>query len=371
MKKFFGCLILGLLISAAVAQEPCLVSYRRDLMERWVAPAGSSLCSINRPSDKENQYGLTYDKGLMRITSKDLNTEFFDNYISEKGGQYNYSISVYRPMLDYAHFVTIVETDQASKRNNVEYTFRDDASAHYRSTHFIGPGELKREGTELRRILIWVLCILEGFLIIHALFRSTSRMGCAFQFILLVGISLCTGWWAFYSTFWFIVTFIIVIVLAFAVGFSLERFGPRLISVILGILLIIYYYFGGAYENRWFFWIALILIVIEAAVFGYGRTHLIGADKGLYVAQSAVFWTTVYLFWSYIFVIYPPEIYFRFFKGPKDYKSGVIGRGFTLWWWSLVTLIGVLILAAIAGVLRRGRDARRPNVAVAENNKFL
>ena len=187
-------LILGLLISSAMSQN-CIETYRRDLMELWVVPGNSSLCSIKRISDTENRYGIVVDNGKLYVTSKDLFTWSYDNYVSEKGASdKDYSISVYRPNLAFAHFLTITETDDASKRNTVETSFDESNSAHYRSRHYVATGSIKRHGAGIKVFMLWALGIIEGLLVVGSIFTNLTKFGCVFNTILLLGVSHFAGW---------------------------------------------------------------------------------------------------------------------------------------------------------------------------------
>ena len=150
----------------------------------------------------------------------------------------------------------------------------------------------------------------------------------------------------------------IIVAVAVGAGAANQKSGNRYVSVIVGLISIIYYFFSGASENKWFFPIAAVLIIIISVVFGLMRTIGSMVDKYAYIAQFAIFWIQIFQFWSYIFLIYPAEQFWRFWKGPADYKSGVKGQGFSIWWWSLVSLIVVVAISSGAGYMRVIRDKK-------------
>ena len=145
---------------------------------------------------------------------------------------------------------------------------------------------------------------------------------------------------------------------AVGAGAANQKSGNRYVSIVVGLISIAYYFFSGTYENKWFFPIAAAVLAIISVIFGLMRTIGSMADKSAYIAQFAIFWIQLFQFWSYIFVIYPAEQYWRFWTGPADYKSGVKGKGINQWWWSLVSLAVLSIVASAAGYMRVVRDKK-------------
>jgi len=355
MKKFFGCLILGLLIGSNLGAEPCLVIYRRDLMERWVAYNGSSLCSMDKPSTEDNKYGLKTIEGQLFVSWLNASVNVFDNYISEKSVD-DFSTCLYRRELEIPHFVTITPTSNGSLHEKVQYLYNNGSRGYFRTRYFVESGAFVKEGTSLLKIMNWAMYLIEIALIISSFIGSTSRFGNSFRSINLIGLSLLTGLVSFYSAGWFTFWMILVIGFAAFVGYLVVKAKKRYLSVVLGLCMVIYYFFAWIYECKWLCILAFPLIVGEAAAFALMRHHMPSSDRVAQLTQSSIFWIQVFLFWSFVFVITPPEIYLRFFKGPSDYRLGIKGKGFTICVWPMIVLIIVLVLQAIAGFLRITRD---------------
>ena len=359
MKKFICFVVLGLLLGVALTQDKCLEIIRRDTLEKWVANKGSSMCTVSRKYENEFRTGFTANNGDFVVNKVDGTLTMNQAYVSEKTSNDVFSISVYRPNLDYSHFLTIEPTDDQSKWSAILYEDQDNSTstAHVRTTHYIKKGDLTRENASHKHILIWTLVIIQAGLAISTIFKRQSQFGCTFNSFLLILTSVVFGWWYIHSTFWFIIIFIIIIAIAGAAGHFSHAL-PPIVSPAIGVLMIIYYFFGGAYENRWFFFIALVVLAIVGFLSGMPRVGLTTNERILYSIQLTVFWTQVYQFWSYVFRIYQPEIFHRFFKGPKDYRTGITGRGSALWYPSLIVLIIVAILAAVVGFLHRKKEEK-------------
>ena len=355
MKKFFGCLILGLLIGSNLGAEPCLVIYRPDLQERWVAYNGSSLCTLNKTSQEDFKYGLQNKNGQLMVSYSNYTLNATDSYTSEKGAD-DFSFSLLRWGADCPNFITITETSNSSLQGTFEHTVDNSTKAHRRTRYYVEPGAMVKEGSSIKYIMLWTLCIIEALILVSAFVRSTSRMGNAFHSVLLIGLSLLTGWVNFYSTFWFTFWLFILVGLALGVGLWVNHEQRRFVSIMLGLWMIVYYFYAWVYECKWFFFLAVPLILAESAAFGLMRHHLPPMEKVAYTFQSAIFWIQVFLFWSFVFTIYPPEIYLRYYKGPTTYPLGVKGKGFTNCGWPMIVLIFVLALEGVAGFLRILRD---------------
>ena len=362
-------LVLAITTGVA-ADDPCLVVYRKDLMETWIIPANSSLCNIKNEIFDNDKYGLEAKNGELMITSKGLNTTQSANYVSEKGTEGKiFSITVYRNDSEDPHFVSIQPTSQESKIGKSEHTKTTGLYAHTRSTYYVRHTEISRENNIIKKTMFGFLMAIQSILLICSIFANISRFGCVFNTLLLVSLSHLTAWIKYDSILWFAVTLGVLFLVAFGAGFLNMRAGNRYVSILFGIVMVVYYVVGGSYTNRWFFGVAGSIISIEALLFGCLK--LVGSKKErlLYSGQFGLFWIQVYLFWSYSYQIYPAEIYFRCYKGPKDYSLGLPGYGFALWWWSLVNLIGTVILAGICGFMRNHRDRKEAEESV--NNKIL
>jgi len=359
MKKFICFVVLGLLLGVALTQEPCLTIKRRDTLEKWVAFKDSPLCNVFRKYDKEHRYGFSVKDGQFNITKPDGMIGLGKAYVTEKTDKDVFSFGVYRPDLNFSHFLTIEETADSSKWQTILYEDSDNtvANAHIRTTHFIRERELVRQNKYHKIVMIYGLVIVQGILAIASLIWKVSKFGTVFNTFLLVLTSVLTATWWIDSFLWFCILMGCILALSIGLGIVGTKL-PSAACTAVGAVMIFYYFFGGAFENRWFFAFAAFILGCLGLLFGLLKTHADFLNRLGLGLQLAVFWIQIYQFWSYIFRIYPPEIFFRFMVGPKDYRTGVSGRGATLWYPSLIVLVAVAIIAAISGILNKRRDDR-------------
>ena len=345
--------------AAICSEEACVDLYRADLMQRWVVPRNSSLCSLNLPSASPDRYGLVARDGTFFASSKGISTDLDSNFVSEKRAKNRFSFCIYKPDLNFAHFVAIFPTAQTSKLHTWEHRKDAGAYAHVRSTYFVSISEIRREGQAYSQILAGVTAGIAAVILLGSIFANVLRLGCVFTSVFTLGLSHLTGFLQVTSPTRFAGILAGAALLALAFGYANLRWGNRSISIGFGATMAIYYLVGGTFEHRWFFGVASTALIIEGAVFGCTRIKGSKGERIAYACQFAVFWTQMYLLWSYWLMITPAEIYLRVYRGPKDYTVGIPGKGFSLWWWNLVTLLAALILGGICGVMRHHRDVKK------------
>jgi len=357
MKKFFGCLILGLFAGLIRSQEAesspppptnCIEIYRRDKMEKWIIPIGSALCQNNQTTQSGFKYGFTTFGKTMRVISKDINTSIENMYVTEKFSD-RFSVSVYRPGLDYPHFLVLKVTDEELKLYNFEYEFNEESrNANFRSTYYIRAGDIEGMNGDFYLILTGVLVFLQFLVTSAGLGGDGQKYGCVYTSSVTIVMSTVMGLfqWNKRTTLCYVIAGIVVG--AMIAGYFNQKKGTSMVSIGVSALMIVYYFLGGSVSHRTYTVTAMIFMFLGVFIPCFFRSSGSFGVKLVYSLQFVAFWITQFLFWSYIFLITPPELHMRVWSGPSDYLLGYKGKGIYVNWPIIVCWFGSLILFGLS-----------------------
>ena len=360
MKKFFGCLILGLLIGlASTSWNTCMSFYRTDVTELWEVPNNSTLCKIDTrhlieedpPNSlpplppvtgdnnqqqveerdlrvSEEQYAVyASDRGLM-IVSGSFSIPLADCPITEKNRDYEYSVVIKRPESFYPHFFTLVETDDLAQVGNMTHT-KDvgvTEGAFTRTTVFVKKGDIRKV---IARHWIFKYTVMSVEAIVALASVAFPNLAVIFNTIFIslnvAGMNLLG-----FEEFRILVALEIIIILAgLFVVFLLISFNKRFYLNFIGIVLIVAYLMVNSFLEK--YWIA----IIGVAALGLGwncfeDTELL-SEKYYLELGFAIAWIQQYQYWSTADTITLAELGIRLFSKETLLrgKKGT-GDGFSL-----------------------------------------
>ena len=344
---------------SAFVQPQCYQTYRKDILETWTIPTGSQLCNLTVWNTLTNpqKYFLNTSNNNARILSFELSTTFEDSWISEKMTDL-YSISVYRKSLEYAHFFTIAFSDDKLKQKVYTHNNGSGISNFARSTLTVAPGSIHRHDPGARWLMMISLFVIFGLAAILGVFAKIMNFANPFLSVFMILLSIATAVFKFTSFTMFMVAIAVIGTIAFIVAvlnwYYLKLYG----SFFFAVLLMALYLFGGHAEQRFGFIAAYGSILLLTIVFAWRMENLVASAKVKFILLFHSFWMIQYLFWSYIFVIYPAELYLRIVTGRLDYRYGVEGSGFRLWLPNLIALLGTLIFVMAAGWVANLRTSK-------------
>lgn len=348
---------IALLVQQSL-QSYCMTFHRYDVMQEWNVKSTSRLCRVSGVHTSfGDQYVLEARGDALTVRSKDYSRDLDSNWITEKG-KYDHSVSLIRDGISYPHFFSIVETDDKGLIGKFEHSSREGIRAVRRSIYYVSKDEIDTDGTSGIKIIWAVLCTVYGVFGILAVMTRIMNFALPLMVVLAFVISLVTGLWLI-TTYWGV---LVLVAVTFVVGVILSiinwKFFKSLGSIGFGLLMMAYYFIGSPYEYMVGFAIAFGLLLIVSAVFAYFMPTLMMVKKLKFIGLHFSFWFCQYLFWSYIFYIYPAEIFLRANKGPRDYDIGVQGKGITIYWPMIVSIIVVMAMSILSGFIAKNRLSR-------------
>lgn len=350
--KAITCLtILNLLLFLGSVDADCFKTYRKDVMEEWTIPDDSPLCRLRYTGEPSSttKYFLNWQE-TYHIVSKELNREYSDNWCTEKRNDGKFSVSVYRPNLKFAHFLSIEITEEKVKQMVYIHSNSTGYTANQRSTLYAPPGSILRKDSGARTIMLWSLYGVFALLAITGIFLKVMNFGIAFMCVMIYGLAIATAFFKFTNVAVFAGILIAITVVAIGKGFLVWACLKAWVGIFLGFLLMPLYFFGGHEEQMIYFVVAFIILLMATLLVTWKIQFLLKGQKLRFVLLFQMYWFVQYLFWSFIFESYPAELVLRIMRGKQDYRYGVSGTGFRLWFPSLITLLVVIIFAVAAGL---------------------
>jgi len=311
--------------------------------------------SANNATLEQDKYILQNNDGTLLIKSLNYESSIDSNWISEKS--IANSISVYRNSLTDPHFFTFQTTEDKTLQGTYQHTTSNGIRGHSRSAYFIDPSEISTTSTELKFWMLFMFFIVFGFLCALGIFAGVMNFGSAFAFFFVLSFSCMTAWVQFVDLTYFLVMLISVFIVSLGVGLVNYMWGKSIGSIISCFLLMAYFFFGGSPEHRYVFGPVLAIYALLSAFFTWKLERITASQKIKFFALMTVYWMCMFQFWSYIWNIYPTELYFRSFKGPLDYHVGTQGSGIRLYIPSIFAFFGVGLCLFLSGLLadRRSR----------------
>ena len=332
-------------LARADSGEPkiCFEFYRRDTMERWLIKDNSPFCMFNINSERQYEYGLLRDRLVYYVQFFDSTWHIVNhnkNYITEKdAGDHEYSISVYRPNLAFAHFLTITETDDASKIYYLESFGDDSPNNNVRTRLYVPKGSIMKKNLHIKKFMVGALVLINLVLVGFVVKNLKLEYGCMLNPFVLIGVSIISGLIEYHGFMLYFFIFTAVVLFGIFCAHLNDQKGYRSISFFCGSAMILYYFVTGDTSDRVMLFPAGLLIYFIAFKASETRSESSESEKRIYRTAFTIFWIQVYQFWSYIFVIYPGEQFVKLIRMQLDYKSGVYGTGLTLYYRSLISLV--------------------------------
>lgn len=320
-------LILALAGRCLTVWGQCLNFYRHDVTEYWTVPDESSLCKVDKARNEDpNKYGIMIKEGILYITSLDFEIPLRDCPITEKGRQYEFSVSINKPGLKFPHFFTIIPTSNKT----LVYTFKDSCfetwdNADCRTIFYIEESAIEKKVSRYQGFQIYTI-VIEALVGLAAI--PMPNLAVIFNTVFIFGTSFFMLQSGFIDLRLFVAMAMLIILAALFVICLLISMGRRFYINMIGILVIIAFLRVNTFLET--FWIG----VIGIATLGIGWMVFENnslAEKYYFEVGFSIIWIQQYQFWSTVQYITFPEFIERVFIS-EDLRRGHTGRedGFSL-----------------------------------------
>lgn len=315
-------------------------------------------------ADSQYKYNLQTEGGELYLVNKVMKEPISSQYVSEKST--GLSVVISRPGLTIPHIFTLEQTEDKSLLYRYKYTF--DVKSAFRTTYYVRPEDIIREGALYKPIYLLVNLAFTG---IFAFFLITSAITIRFANTLnaswFIGSIIALDFFPYENFKDFATLLGAVGCIAIIMGYMSSYIPGKWSTVIFGTISVTMHFLGAPAAFKSLILGMIIVCAAGVTVYTYVDLHCDKFTRFLCVTVFTLNATQYFCIAAFYGLILPTEAYLRITKGPGSYMAGTAGTPSSL----IMPRIFMLLGCSAWGVFLAFSKFKKGAKVTADSKDFL